>query len=153
MIKYQIMRISAEIPFRDRNKIESGVAHTYGQDAFEEECFTNLEEAKKEFFKNYSKSEIEWQSPYKDFWVTEYFLESNLYDEDDEWVETTDEVQEWSGYHIPVVDDNGDEAGTFTSYSDAEWEADRLNREVEEKVENGELDEDEDYIPVYEVKI
>lgn len=114
MKKYEIIENSVEV--KDIKKYEQGI--TTKQDNQEpnvEESFDTLEEAK-ESLKNYT-TEITKMSGY--YLITEYYIEENVYNEDNEWVDGGD-IWEYSKAHLEVVEYNTYETlGTFDNINDA----------------------------------
>ena len=122
MKKYEIIKNSVEV--KDIKKYEQGI--TTKQDNQEpnvEESFDTLEEAK-ESLKNYTKEITKMSGCYL---ITEYYIEENVYNEDNEW-EAGGDIWEYSKAHIEVVEYNTYEIlGTFDNIKDAMKEAENYN--------------------------
>ena len=115
MKKYELKKCSAEFAWKERKEIkEGGTIHDVEPEKIGE--FESLEKAEEEL----TKYETEISESGGLFSVTEYMIQENEYDDEDEWIDGGD-VWSFSKMEIEIVDNETLELiGTAKSYEEAE---------------------------------
>lgn len=121
MVKYDLQKDTIEINFKDRMDIEPGVVfNSDDRDPELIKSFDSKEEALAELQK-YKSSIV--KHTYKGSWyyVTEYYVEENIYDDEDEteWIDGGD-VWEMSKMEIRLLSDSREELGVYSSFAEAQ---------------------------------
>lgn len=119
MIRYNVYKKSIEVSFKDRQIIRPGVVHTeFDGEPEEIKGFDTLDKAR-EFLKGF-KTTIQYMSNV--YFVEEYYIEENEYNDDDVDYEypSGGEVWGYSKMKIDVVSSiSYDVLGTFDNMQDA----------------------------------
>ena len=117
---FEIIKNTTEVKKAMAKEIKSGI--TLEQDNCSPEViksFDTLEEAKKALLEYKSSIDELSGSTGKYYSVTEYYVQENIYDDEDEWRDGGD-VWEYAPFHIEVVIKPGyDTIGTFDNIEDA----------------------------------
>lgn len=115
MKKYELKKCSAEFAWKERKEIKEGCT-MYDVEPERLEEFESLEKAEEELM----KYETEISESGGLFSVTEYMIQENEYDDEDEWIGGGD-VWSFSKMEIEIVDNETLELiGTAKSYEEAE---------------------------------
>ena len=115
MKKYELKKCSAEFAWKERKKIKEGCT-MYDVEPEKIGEFESLEKAEEEL----TKYETEISESGGLFSVTEYMIQGNEYDDEDEWIDGGD-VWSFSKMEIEIVDNETLELiGTAKSYEEAE---------------------------------
>ncbi len=123
MIRYEIVKRTAEISWKNRKEIKEGCTYDVlcedGHTDYPEliASFNSEEEARKEF-ENYKTHIYKYSGVVGPFyWVEEYCIEENEYDEDDDMI--TIGICEFSEMKITVMNDMN-EVAVCSSFEEAE---------------------------------
>lgn len=115
MKKYELKKCSAEFAWKERKEIKEGCT-MYDVEPEKIGEFESLEKAEEEL----TKYETEISESGGLFSVTEYMIQENEYDDEDEWIDGGD-VWSFSKMKIEIVDNETLELiGTAKSYEEAE---------------------------------
>ena len=113
--KYELKKCSAEFTWKERKEIKEGCT-MYDVEPERLGEFESLEKAEEEL----TKYETEISESGGLFSVTEYMIQENEYDDEDEWIDGGD-VWSFSKMEIEIVDNETLELiGTAKSYEEAE---------------------------------